>query len=205
MALPNNARRAALIALALFLGAPVAAAQEPFGLDRLMAMLAEAGPVQARYTERRDSPLLAEPVELRGRIVIDPAGRFVKTTEGEDATAIRMEDDVVEMERGGETRRVSLDSHPMMQLLVDGLFALARGDTPALEERFETRLEGEAADWRLTLEPRIEVDMDDPSASEPTGLVRLVIHGEGERFRRMVLEQSAGQRTVMTFRPIEAQ
>jgi hypothetical protein len=201
----NNARRAALTTLVLFLGVPVAAAQERFGLDQLMAMLAEAGPVQARYTERRDSPLLAEPVELLGRIVIDPAGRFVKTTDGGDGATIRMEDDVVEMVRGGETRRVSLDSHPMMQLLVDGLFALTRGGTPALEGRFETRLEGEARDWRLTLEPRVEVDMDDPSASEPTGLVRLVIHGEGGGFRRMVLEQSAGQRTVMTFRPVEAQ
>lgn len=181
------------------------AAADAFTLDDLMARLAEAGPVVARYTEQRDSPLLAEPVELEGRIRIDPAGTFVKTTEGTDPSTLRMSGDTVTMTRGGETREMQVSNFPAMALLAEGLFALARGDAEALQARFETDLSGSAEDWRLTLRPRMKLDMDDPSNTEPTGLVRLIVEGAGAHFQRMVLEQSAGQRTVMTFRPADGQ
>lgn len=202
MPLRNSTFLAAAVAL-LAAWAPSQAGA--FTLDDLMARLADAGAVVARYTERRDSPLLAEPVELRGRIRIDPAGSFVKTTEGEDPSTLRMAGDTVTLTRGGETREMRVDGFPAMALLAEGLFALARGDGEALKKRFETELSGDAADWRLALRPRMQLNMDDPSDTEPTGFVRLTVEGSEARFRRMVLEQSAGQRTVMTFRPVEGQ
>lgn len=201
MPLRNSTLAGAILAGLFALGA----AADAFTLDALMARLAEAGPVVARYTEQRDSPLLAEPVTLQGRIRIDPAGTFVKTTEGDDPSTLRMAGDTVTMTRGGESREMRVSKFPAMALLAEGLFALARGDGAALRERFETDLSGGAEDWRLALRPRMKLNMDDPSDTEPTGLARLVVDGGGARFQRMVLEQSGGQRTVMTFRPIEAQ
>lgn len=191
------------LCLLLLIVGPVVAGT--FKLDDLMGRLAAAGVIEARYTEQRDSPLLAEPVELRGRIRIDPQGTFVKTTEGDDPSTVRMAGDTVTMSRGGETREMRISNYPAMALLAEGLFALARGDKAALTERFDVALTGGADDWRLRLEPRMRLDMDDPSNAEPTGLVRLIVEGGGAHFRRMVMEQSAGQRTVMTFRPVEGQ
>lgn len=200
---PRNSVAVAVLCLLLVAAARVAA--QDFTLNDLMTRLAGAGAIEARYSELRDSPLLAEPVELHGRIRIDPRGSFVKTTEGDDPSTLRMEGDTVTMIRGGETREMRVDAYPAMALLAEGLFALARGDTGTLTERFNTGLTGGPDDWRLSLEPRMRLNMDDPSDTNPTGLVRLVVEGTGARFRRMVLEQSAGQRTVMTFRPLEGQ
>lgn len=193
---------AAALALAWAVTAVAAGA---FDLQALLDRVADNGVVQAQYREVRDSPLLSEPVVLTGRILIDPAGRFVKTTEGDDPSTLRLDGDTVTLERGGETHRASVDRYPMMDMLVKGLFALSRGDADTLTRYFRTEVAGSPDDWQLILRPQHHVNPDNPTAGETTGLVSLTIHGSGGRFRRMILEQSAGQRTVMTFREPDSQ
>jgi len=199
-------RPARTVALAALLCASAAAAAAGhFDLQSLLARVADNGVVQARYREVRHSPLLSEPVTLTGRILIDPAGRFVKTSEGENPSTLRLDGDTVVLERGGETHTASVDRYPMMEMLVKGLFALSRGDADTLTQYFQAEVTGGPDAWQLTLKPRHRVNPDNPTAGETTGLVSLTIHGSGGRFRRMVLEQSAGQRTVMTFQETDAQ
>lgn len=135
------------------LAAPVQAGD----LEALAGALAERAGEPLEFREQRPSELLAEPLELRGRLLFTPPDRFEKIIESPYRESQLITQGRVWLDREGRrTRSFSLARAPELAALMNGLARLLSGDVAGLEEHFRTTLEHAGEDWRLELVPRDE-------------------------------------------------
>lgn len=141
------------IAATLLLASLTATAEVP-EIDALLAGFAQPAPARTAYFERRDSPLLVQPLLFGGELSQPAADELVKTVEGAQPERLRIAGERVEAQREGQgTRRFSLKRAPELGALAASLRALLGGDRGLLERHFAIELRPTAAGWTLDLTP----------------------------------------------------
>jgi hypothetical protein len=164
-------------------------------LPALMAMLATVPSAKESFTESKRSALLSAPLVLKGRLVYARPDRLEKhvLSPYEETSIIAAGAVSIDNRTLGQKRNFSLSSSSAVTALIEGMRATLAGDAPALERHYRVRLEGPQDSWLLTLTPRDE---------KLAGLVAHIrIAGARERLRRIEVEESSGDQSIMLIGP----
>jgi hypothetical protein len=120
----------------------------------LLAALQHPAPTQTEFFERRQSPLLAQPLLFSGELQRPQSGTLVKRIEHPYVEHTRIEGEKVTVEREGErARRFSLRRAPELRALTASVEAVLAGDIALLQKFYTLRMEGSEAAWTLHLAP----------------------------------------------------
>jgi hypothetical protein len=190
MPLPD--RRNVCVALALFaIGAPVFAA---FGLDDLMATLAQRRSGEARFVEQRFVSTLDQTLNSSGTLSFTAPDRLARMTLTPRPESFVVEGNQLTLQRGDRVRRVALDSVPELAAMVAAMRGTLSGDGSTLQRYFKASVQGAASRWTLTLVP---LDF------RLLGVVRLLrIDGHHADLRVVEVQLADGDSSVMTIDPI---
>lgn len=171
--------------LVMGLAAPVQAGD----LETLVGALSERAGAPLEFREQRQSELLAEPLELRGRLLFTPPDRFEKIIESPYRESQLITQGRVWLDREGRrTRSFSLTRAPELAVLMNGLARLLSGDAAGLEEHFMTSLASVEEGWQLELVPR------DDELARAVDHIRL--SGSGDALTRIETVLPDGERVV---------
>lgn len=120
----------------------------------MLAALKHPAPTQTAFFERRESPLLAQPLLFSGELQRPAAGTLVKRIDEPYAEHTRIEGEKVSVEREGErTRKFSLRRAPELRALTASIEAVLGGDLALLQKFYTLRMEGSDTGWTLHLTP----------------------------------------------------
>ncbi|MCP5477489.1 MAG: fatty acyl CoA synthetase [Rhodanobacteraceae bacterium] len=156
----------------------------------LLAAIAQPAPASTGFFERRESPLLAEPLLLRGLLEQPRAGSLTKAVEWPYVERMSIVDGKVSVERDGErTRRFSLKRAPELVAINAGFEAMLDGDAAALREYFSVDVSGDDAQWRIELTP------SSPRLAKKVESMALL--GSGNDLRCVDLIQQGGETSRM--------
>lgn len=181
------------IAATLLLASLTARAEVP-ELDALLAGFAQPAPARTAYFERRESPLLMQPLLFGGELSQPAADELVKTVEGEQPERLRIADERVEVQRQGQAmRRFSLKRAPELAALAASLRALLGGDRGLLERHFAIEIAANGAGWTLDLVPT--------DARVARKVQRMRLHGMGGEWRCFDLELAEDEHSRMWLGP----
>lgn len=178
----------------LLLGLALHATAGAFDLPALQRLL-QSAPVQAvSFSELRESPWLATPVESRGTLRAAPDG-LEKHVESPREETWRLLSDRMEWvgPRGEGAKQVPFSRAPAVGALAQALRAALAGELLPLERDYRFALRGDAAQWSLELVPR--------EAAMARRIEQLELHGEGSRLRRIVIIERQGERTTTRLNP----
>lgn len=187
-----NRRLSALFLLSL-LALPASAA---FDIGQLMGELASNKGGRASFVEKRYIALLDTPVVATGEMRFTPPDRLEKFTLTPKPEILRLERDMLSIERENQKLIIQLGNQPEATAFVDSIRGTLAGDRAALERNYALYLAGSPEKWTLTLLP-----------SEPkiaALLQRITISGSRSRIRSIEYLQADGDRSVLTIEPIEA-
>jgi outer membrane lipoprotein-sorting protein len=192
-------RRRALAALALtplLLTARRAVQAQPaaFDLAALATLLASRKSAEARFVEERFVAGLDQPLRSSGTLSFQAPGRFVRSTLEPRPEMMAVDGNDVTLQRGGRTRRMSLDAVPEATALVEAIRGTLTGDMAALRRHYQPRVEGSAARWRLLLVPN--------GQRLGTQVKQLELEGSGAELRHVEVLLTGGDRSVMTIETI---
>lgn len=169
-----------LSALILFAASP----NKP-ELGAWLEQLAEAAPTELSFVESRNSGLLIEALEVRGRLARD-GDRLIRTTTEPRRETQTLSERAVELRNDqGHRQRFAIRRAPELGALREALLAILDGDAERLEQHFEIHLRLDEERWALELDPRAE---------ELTERVnRLIISGVETRIDWLELHLSDGE------------
>ena len=179
--------------LAALLALPASAAD--LDLPALMAMLAAVPSAKDSFIESKRSNLLSVPLVLKGMLIYGRPDHLEKRVLSPYQETTVIAGNAVTIENRGlkQRRSFSLSSSSVVTALIEGMRATLAGDAPALERHYRIRLEGPPDSWLLTLTPRDE---------KLAGLVTSIrIAGARERLRRIEIDESSGDQSVMLIAP----
>lgn len=191
-------RRAAvaIVACALLLPLPASsgdgAAPE---LDSLMALLSQRRHGEADFNEKKYLSMLKQPLESSGVLIYDAPDHLEQRTTQPRPQSVVLDHGIVTMQIGQHRRVLRLADYPQFAPLIDSIRATLAGDRAALEQVFELGFSGTLEHWQLRLQPR--------DARLAATLKRIDMHGERDAVREVQVEQSDGDRSVMSITPRE--
>ncbi len=182
------ARAAACVFVCVLAGAPAFA--QSWGLQTLMHELAARKSGRARFVETKTLRMLAAPIRSSGTLrfaapdylemhTLEPAPQRVVVQAGE-----------VSLQLDGRTRRFSLDAHPEIATLIDGIRATLDGDLAGLRRNYVTRLRGGRRLWTLVLVPR--------QAAARAQVSEIDVSGSGASVLSIAVFETDGDRSLMT-------
>lgn len=144
---------------------------------------------EAAFVERKHLALLDAPVASSGVLRYAAPDRLEKITREPVAEAMRLEGDMLVLEREGRTRSAPAAQFPGVAALVASLRDILAGDAAALERRFKVTVQGDAGRWQVDLLP---------SDSDLAALVsRVTLRGREDRLEEIETLQADGDRSVM--------
>jgi outer membrane lipoprotein-sorting protein len=181
--------RALLAAALLALPAPAAA----LDLRELMAALAQVPEAKDSFVETRHSAVLTAPLVLKGELAYVRPDRMEKQVLAPYFERTVISGGSVTIENRSTKRTFSLASSAPVSALIESLRATLAGDRAALERHYEVQLEGREASWTLTLAPR--------DAKLAALVKRIQIAGARVQLKRIEIEETAGDRSVMLIGP----
>ncbi len=166
-----------------------------FELPALMGMLAGVASAKNGFTESKRSAMLSAPLVLKGTLIYGRPDRLEKhvLSPYEEKTVIAGDFVTIENRTLKQKRNFSLSSSTTVSALIESMRATLAGDGAALERHYNIQLEGTQDSWQLTLLPR-----DEKLADQVT---RIRIAGARERLRRIEIEESTGDQSVMLIGP----
>ena len=144
------------------------------GLEALEQRLARTPPVSTEFVEYRFSHLLKKPLRSSGTLEYRVDGVMVRNVVAPTREVTEVDGDQVRITRAGKpTRTMSLQRAPQLRVLLGSFRALLEGRLTPLQQDFAVKLDEQAANWTLTLEPK------DPSLAKH--LAHIDVHGSGDR------------------------
>jgi hypothetical protein len=194
------ARRHASVAAVL--ASALAAAAGPAGAapdgGELIARLARRPPSSIAFTEVRLSPLLNEPLVVRGVLDYADAETLQRRVESPYQETTTLRGETARIERDGEAPRTfALRRAPELKGLLAGMTGLLRGDAAALAADFAITASGDDERWRLELAPE--------NARLRERLTEIVVLGRGNEPYCYVLRDERGGASVMLLGDAAAQ
>lgn len=182
----------ALLALAL-----LAAAASGFAanatLHQVMALLAERQHGQVKYVEEDYFKILDEPVKSSGVLVYEAPDHLEKKTLEPKAQSLILDGERLTVRRGNRTYRLDLSAYPQVAPFVDSIRDTLAGNEQALERVFKVAFTGTLKSWQLKLVP-----LDKKVARK---VKRVKIEGARDEIRSVEIEETDGDRSVMSIQP----
>lgn len=173
------------------------AAHAAYDIDQLMTDLAGQKGGRARFVEKRHVALLDKPVQASGEMVYSPPDRLEKRTLLPKPETMVLDKDMLSMERGQRKLTINLQSRPEALAFVDSIRSTLAGNRKSLEQNYALKLQGESAQWVLTLVPS--------DAAIAALLQRITVTGSKSQVRHIEYLQVDGDRSEISIEPIEAQ
>lgn len=188
-------RSAALVVLVCDLALASVSNAVAAPLDDLMASLAQRRHGVADFEQTQYLAILKQPAHSSGVLSYDAPDRLEQRTLKPRPQSMLLEHGVLTLQRGSRQRTLRLQDAPSIAPLLDGVRATLAGDRAALEQRFELTLDGTLDHWQLLLRPR---------APEVAAIVQQIrIAGERANILEVEVQQSDGDRSLMTIKPRE--
>ncbi|WP_230970497.1 LolA family protein [Nitrogeniibacter aestuarii] len=176
----------------LWVASPVRAA--PWGLDTLMAALADNPGGTAQFVERKYLAVLDVPIESSGTLVYKRPGRLERHTERPRAESMVLDGSALTLSRASGDLHMDLRDYPDAAALIESIRSTLAGDRSALEKNYLLSLSGTSNAWTLDLSP------SDPQI---TALVhRIRINGHAGLIDSVEILQADGDRSVMLITPL---
>jgi Outer membrane lipoprotein carrier protein LolA-like len=172
-----------------------AARAQGFDLTQVTALLARNRSGQARFTEERIVGGLDLPLHAAGTLSFIAPDRFTRTTTEPRAESMEVQGNQLLLKRGGRTRQMAVDAIPELMALIEAVRGTLTGNAALLRSVFNTRVEGNAARWTLTLVPR--------DAKLAQQVRELKITGLHSDMRSVELWLAGGDRSVMAIEPLQ--
>lgn len=167
-----------------------------WNVERLMQALAKHTEGRATFVERKYVAVLERPVESSGELSFRAPDRFEKKTVKPRPETMRLEGDVLTIERGRQTQVLSLQEYPELAGFIDSIRGTLTGDRKALERAFALKLKGDRQRWTLILTP---------TDSKIARAVREIdIAGSNDEVRAIDILETGGDRSSMTIESIAA-
>lgn len=176
-----------LAALTLAAATPAWAA---FDLATLAGLLAQKKSGEVRFTEERFVSGIDGPLRASGTLSFTAPDRFARHTLEPRPESMLVDGNTVTLKRGGRSKQMAVDAVPELTALIEAVRGTLNGNLGTLQKHFNTRVEGTAALWTLTLTPR-----DDRLARQ---VRELKIAGQGGDLRSIELWLSGGDRSLMS-------
>lgn len=168
----------------------LAQAQTAFTLDNLFTLLSGQTRGTTTFTEKKFIKGLDAPIESSGELGFEAPGRMLKRTLLPRPETLTLDNRMITLERGRQTRTLSLDEYPEMAVHIEGIRACLAGDRTALERLYRVELSGSPAQWKMTLVPRHE------KAAEQVRAIHL--GGEQADIRTVQVLLADGDSSLMT-------
>ena len=191
----NAGRRALLLAAVVVPVFVLPARAADFELPALMELLAAVPASKDSFSETKHSAVLSTPLLLKGTLSYARPDRLEKNVLApyEERTVVAGSSVTMENRALQQTRTFSLASSSPLSAFVESMRATLAGDRAALERHYRVQLEGKAEAWTMTLVPR---------EKKLASLVkRIQIAGARERLKRIEVEETSGDRSVMLIGP----
>ncbi len=141
------------------------------------------------FVETRTISLLTQPLTLRGILVYRRPRYIEKRIDAPHTERIVVDGDALTVTDGRGTKRIDIDSHPLIRTYVEAIRATLAGEVAALRRHYHVKLEGTPTEWTLRLRPM------DPAAADH--VTSLQVSGSGSRIRRVEILEPGGDRSVM--------
>ena len=180
----------ALLGLSLSFGA-----HATYGIDQLMSDLAGQKGGKARFVEKRHVAVLDKPVVSSGEMLYTPPHRLEKRTLLPKAETLVLDKDTLTMERDKRKLSINLNSRPEAQAFVDSIRSTLAGNRRSLEQNYTLQLQGESAQWVLTLVPS--------ESAIATLLQRITVSGSRSQVRHIEYLQVDGDRSEISIEPLD--
>jgi hypothetical protein len=159
-----------------------------WNLDDLMATLAQVKTARANFTEKKYLSIAEQPVASSGVLAFRAPDHLEKHTVLPQPEDLVLDGDKLTVTRQQHAVTLDLAHYPDIAALVESIRATLAGNRFALQDRFATRLEGDAAHWVLHLTPR-----DSTLAKSIAGID---LNGSGPRLQQVDVKQADGDRSV---------
>ncbi|MFN2348787.1 MAG: LolA-related protein [Thioalkalivibrio sp.] len=167
---------------------------EPAGLSAVLASMARDTPGRLAFTETRNDPMLEETQQLTGHLEFQPPDTLIRTVDGPRGETVRIEDNRLTVERGGQVRReLSLDEQPPLAGFAAAFRGLMGNDPATLQAHYEIELHGDPTDWELRLTPR--------DRTLARFLLGMEIHGGEGQLREILTREAGGHESHMRLEP----
>jgi len=187
---------AVVVVWALSCPAPTAAAEPPWTLARLLALLSARGDSETRFVEEKNLAILNQPLRLEGTMEFRKPAYLAKHVlkPVEEHYIIDGDRVTVEKPAEGTTVQLALAEYPALQAFAASLRAPLAGDGDALGRYYRASLGGTHRHWLLALVPL---------RPELAKVVRLVkLQGSGDRVERLDIEEAGGDTSTIRFQPM---
>ena len=145
-----------LAALCVFVATPLEAqSASDWGLASLMESMSHVRRASASFTESHTAPVLSAPLVSTGTLTYGAPDYLRKVTISPVPETFVLDHEHVTLTGGDDSgiHEFALNDDPRIAGLIEGIRATLAGDLPALERFYTVSLNGEAADWQLTLLP----------------------------------------------------
>ena len=161
-------------------------------LDRVMQLLSTRRHGETSFIEQRFLTLLKKPAESSGELIYDAPDRLEKRTLQPRPESLRVEGNLVTVQRGHRTRVIELSSYPQALPFVESIRATLAGDRARLEKIFRVDFTGSTVRWTLVLAPL--------DARVAQAVAQVQIDGVRDNLLRVEIRQPDGDRSLMTLR-----
>ena len=179
------------------LAKPAPAAKAPPTIDALLAGLAKAPGLYARFTEEKHLTLLQQPLVTTGSIYFAPPARFARVTEKPMPSTLVVDGNQLRFGNADGQESMNLGANPVARLFADAFVMLLSGNRTGLERIFKMQLVpapgGE--DWRLVLTPRV--------APMDKMIKELELRSRGFIVKELTVRESSGDWTHTTFSDVD--
>jgi hypothetical protein len=181
----------ALAAIAFGCGA--LRAQTPasvWGLSELMQSMREVKTARAKFVERKYLRIVSNPLESSGTLRYKAPDELEKRTLTPISESLVLGGDELTITNEAKQRRtLALHDYPIVWAFVESIRSTLAGDLPTLSRFYSISLEGDAAEWRLILTPRM------PEMRAAVSQIRIA--GSQNRISTIEMIEPEGDRSVM--------
>lgn len=179
----------ALLALFMLMGGGAAHA---WGLDEVVAGIAQPEGGVARFTEIKYLEALDKPLRVQGEVRFTPPDQLQRRVTDPYEEEMTVAGGMLRLRRGDNSpRELALEDNPAIAAFVNAFLATLAGNKALLEAHYELALEGSEENWVLNLTPR------DKLLARRVDQIRVT--GAGERLVSFETRQANGDRSVMLF------
>ena len=143
-----------VVSITLALTASIAATEPNEIAVGIIEHLETPHDIPVTFIERRNNKMLAHPMELSGEILFSGSGTFSKNIHEPFRESIIISETHITLERGDETRKLSMQRRRGLEQFYRGLRALLNGDLITVLELFEVAATGGESEWTIELRPK---------------------------------------------------
>lgn len=166
-----------------------------FDVAQLMNDLARHKGGTAKFVEKKYIALLDRPVVSTGELTYNAPDRLEKRTLTPKPETLRLDKDLLSIEREKQKLSINLANQPEALAFVDSLRGTLNGNRAALEKNYLLHLSGNSEKWVLTLLP---------SEQKIAALVqRITVSGSRDHIRSIEYLQADGDRSLLLIEPLE--